>query len=206
MKKYLSLSVLLFAVNGIFAQITVTNATFPVAGDTLKMAIDNFPTGIVPFTPPGGPYTWDYTSLQADATQNFIYKPASQGNQGANVPGAELFTPLPFTAENYYNVTPTKFELQAYWGILPHDLVANNLFEYLPPLPDRRAPLNFFDIYVSSSGFLEKFLPSAFPPQLMINLALVLGNPPIDLMRYRVYIEVFEVVNGFGTVSILGGT
>lgn len=206
MRKDLSFSLLLFAATGLCAQITVTNATFPVAGDTLKMAIDNSPTGIVWLTPPGGPQTWDYTSLQVDATQNIIFKPASQGSQGTNVPGAELYTPLPLTAENYYNVTAIRFELQTYWGILPYDLVANNLFDYAPPLPVRRAPLNFFDINASSSGFLEQFLPSAFPPLLMINLAQQTGNAQIDSMRYRVAISGTEVVDGWGTVSIPGGT
>ena len=190
---------------GISAQITVTNATFPAAGDTLRLAIDHSPAGIVPLTPPGGPQTWDFTSLQADVTQNIIYKPSSQGSQGPNVPGAELFAVLSPNTETYYNVTPTKFELQAYWGILPYDLVANNLFEYNPPLPERRAPLNFFDISVSSSGFLEIFPPSAFPPLLMTNLAAVTSNAPIDSMRYRVAISSVDVVDAFGTVSIPGG-
>jgi hypothetical protein len=190
----------------ISAQITVTNATFPAAGDTLRLAIDHSPAGIEPLTPPGGPQSWDFTSLQADVAQSIIYKPSSQGSQGANVPGAELFAALSPNTETYYNVTPTKFELQAYWGILPYDLVANNLFEYNPPLPERRAPLNFFDISASSSGFLEVFPPTAFPALLMINLAAVTSNAPIDSMRYRVAISSIDVVDAYGTVSIPGGT
>ena len=206
MIRFLPCFVLIMVAAELIAQITITNATFPVAGDTLKIAIDNSPAGIVPLTPPGGPQTWDFTSLQLDATQNIIFKPANQGNQGANVPGAELFTPLPLNAENYYNVTPTKFELQAYWGIVPYDLVANNLFDYAPPLPVRRAPLNFFDINAASSGFLELFLPSAFSPLLMMNLAAITGNAQIDSMRYRVSISGIDVVDAFGSVSIPGGT
>ncbi len=206
MKRYLPFFVLLFAATRLFAQITVTNATFPVAGDVLNLAIDNSPTGIVPFTPPGGNQVWDFTSLLVDATQNITYNPASAGSQGANVPGAELFAVLSTGTENYYNVTNTKFELQAYWGILPYDLVTNNLFEYSPTLPERRAPLNFFDINASSSGFLELFLPSAFPPLLMINLAAVTNNAQIDSMRYRVAISGIDVVDGWGTVNIPGGT
>ncbi len=206
MKKCLPFSVLLLAATGLFAQITVTSATFPTAGDTLKMAIDNSPEGILALTPPGPNQTWDFTSLQVDATQNIVYRPASQGSVGAQLPGAELFTAASLNAENYYNVTDTKFELQAYHGILPYDLVANNLFEYNPPLPERRAPMNFFDIGASSSGFLELFLPSAFSPLLMINLAAVTNNAQIDSMRYRVAISGIDVVDGWGSLSIPGGT
>ncbi len=206
MKASLPISLLLFAASGLFAQITVTNATFPVAGDVLHMAIDNSPTVSNWFTPPGGNQTWDFTTLQADETQNITYNPASGGTVSAQVPGAELFIPLPFNAENYYNVTSTRFELQAYWGILPYDLVSNNLFNYSPLLPERHAPLNFFDIYQNSTGLLELFVPSDFPPLLMLNLAAVTNNAQIDSMRYRVVISEIEVVDAWGSASIPGGT
>ena len=199
-------NLLMFLSTGLFAQITITNATFPVVGDTLRLAIDNSPVGIVPFTPPGPDQVWDYSSLQADATQNIVYRPASQGSQGSNVPGAELFAALSPGTETYFNVTSTSFESQAYWGIQPFDLVANNLFDYLPPLAERRAPLNFFDVNSSSSGFFEIFPPSAFPPSLMINLTLLTSNAPIDSMRYRVAINEISAADGYGTVSIPGGT
>jgi hypothetical protein len=102
---------------------TITNATFPIAGDTLRFAIDYFPTGLVPFTPPGGPQEWDFTSLQTDENKSIIFRPASEGSQAASVLGAELFTVESPNTESYYNVTPTRFELQAYWGITPYALV-----------------------------------------------------------------------------------
>ncbi|MBK9018396.1 MAG: T9SS type A sorting domain-containing protein [Saprospiraceae bacterium] len=207
MKRCLPFSVLLFVAVGLFAQITVTSATFPAAGDTLRMAIDNSPaSGIAAITPPGGNQVWDLSSLEAEATQEIIYRSANEGSVGAQVPGAELFTAASLNAENYYNVTDTKFELQAYYGILPYDLVSNNLFEYSPPLAERHAPMNFFDISASSSGFLELFLPSAFSPLLMINLAAVTNNAQIDSMRYRVAISEIFTVDGYGTMSIPGGT
>ncbi|MCL4708500.1 T9SS type A sorting domain-containing protein [bacterium] len=185
-----------------FAQITVTNATFPGAGDTLKMAIANSPSVInLIFTPPGGNQTWDLSGLNVDATQNFVFRAASEGSVSGQVSGAELVT-LPPTphAEEYYNVTANRFELQAYYGIAPYDLVSNSLFNYNPPLTERQAPLNFFDIYASSSGILEKFLPSAFPPALIAALPV---TP--DSLRYRVAINRLDVVDAWGSLSIPGG-
>jgi Secretion system C-terminal sorting domain len=207
MKKCLPILALLLVAAALSAQITVTSATFPVAGDTLRTAIDfSPPSGITVLTPPGGGQTWDLSGLEAEATLEIIYRPASDGSVGAQVPGAELFAVGSLGTETYYNVTDTKVELQAYWGILPYDLVANNLFEYAPPLTERRAPLNFFDINASSSGFLELFVPSAFSPLLMIQLAAVTGNATIDSMRYRVSISGIQAVDGFGTMSIPGGS
>lgn len=191
----------------VFAQITVTNATFPVAGDTLKMAVNNSPSVInLIFTPPGGPQTWDLSGLNVDATQNFIFRAASEGSVSGQVTGAELVTlpPSPH-AEEYYNVTGTRFELQAYYGIAPYDLASNALFHYGPPLHERQAPLNFFDIYGSSSGILEKFLPSAFTPSLLAALNARTGTPP-DSLRYRVAISQIDVVDAYGSMSIPGGT
>ena len=124
-----------------FAQITVTNATFPVAGDTLKTAVATNPAiGIAVYTAPGGPQFWDLSALQPGTIQTNIYKPANQGSVGAQVPGAELFTVNAPGTEDYYNVTSNRFERQAYYGIAPYDLVANSLFDYLPRCRNARHP------------------------------------------------------------------
>lgn len=184
------------------AQITVTNATFPVAGDTLKTAVASNPAiGVSVYTPPGGPQTWDLSGLQPGTIKSKIFKPASQGTVGAQVPGAELFTVNAPGTEDYYNVTSNRFELQAYYGIAPYDIVANNLFVYTPPLAEREAPLNFFDIYQSSSSAIKAFLPSAFPPSLIAALG---GG--IDSLRYRTSVQRLEVVDAFGSLIIPGGT
>jgi hypothetical protein len=207
MKKCLPILALLAFATGLYAQITVTAATFPVPGDTLRTAIDySPPSGIAALTPPGGNQTWDLSGLEAEATQELVYRSGPGGTVGAQVPGAELFTFGSLGTESYYNVTDTKVELQAYWGILPYDLVANNLFEYAPPLTERRAPLNFFDINGRSSGFLELFVPSEFSPVLMLQLAAQTNNAQIDSMRYRVAISGTEAVDAYGQMSIPGGS
>lgn len=185
----------------VFAQITVTNATFPIAGDTLKMAIDNFPSAGVTITPPGGNQNWNFTSLQVDSNQNIIYRLANEGS--VQVPGAELFTNPSPNMEEYFNVTNNRFELQAHYGLL-YDIALNSLFRYNPPLVERRAPLNFFDINQSSSAILEVFPPEAFPPALIAALIDSLPASP-DSLRYRITINQLEVVDGWGDLSIPEG-
>lgn len=203
----MSIVLSLAASTAALAQITVTNATFPVAGDVLKTAVASNPAvGIAAYGPPGFGLFWDLSGLQPGVIKNTSFQPAIQGTVGAQVPGAELVTVPSIGSEEYYNVTSNRFELQAYNGTSPYDLVANNLFEYSPLLPERYAPLNFFDIYASSSGIIEGFKPSAFSPLLIINLAVVTNNAYMDSMRYRVAISRIEAVDAYGTISIPGGT
>jgi len=103
-------------------------------------------------------------------------------------------------------VTANRFELQAYYGIAPYDLVSNALFTYGPPLTERQASLNFFDIYASSSGILEKFLPSAFTPSLVAALGAITAPAQPDSFRYRVSISRTDVVDAWGSLSIPSGT
>lgn len=186
------------------AQITITSATFPVAGDTLKMAIDNSPAaGVITITPPGGNQNWNFNGLQVDATRNIVYRPASQGS--VQVPGAELFAVTSPNWEEYYNVTSNRFKLQADYGI-HFDVIGNSLFNYNPPMAERRAPVNFFDINQISSGVLEPFPPGAFPPTLIAALPV---SP--DSLRYRsgssgLGINRLDVVDAWGSLSIPGGT
>ncbi|MBK7649439.1 MAG: T9SS type A sorting domain-containing protein [Flammeovirgaceae bacterium] len=207
MKLLAPLPFLLLTTTSLSAQITVTIAIFPVAGDTLKMDYATNPEiAVSVYTPPGGGQTWDLSGLQPGVTEDIIFKPADQGGVGAQLPGAELFAALSPTKESYYNVTPTKFELQAYYGIAPYGIVANHKFDYRPPYTERDAPLNFFDIHAISSGIIEQFVPSEFSPALMLNLALQNGNPQIDSMLYRVAQYKVGAVDAYGSMTIPGGT
>ena len=67
MKKCWPVLVLLTVASALPAQITVTNASFPEAGDTLWFVINNSPCSIGSLTPPG-PQDWDFTGLSADAS------------------------------------------------------------------------------------------------------------------------------------------
>lgn len=192
--------ILIFATfSSVFAQITVTNSTFPAIGDTLKMAFDYPPvSGVEPRTPPGGPQTWDFSSLQFDATQDIVYRAASEGN--AQVSGADLFAVTLPNWEEYYNVTSNSFELVADYGS-HFDLLGNTLFDHIPSITERRSPMNFFDIKQVSSGILYKTTPSAFPPTLIAALPVT-----ADSMRYRIAINRIDAVEAFGSLTIPGGT
>lgn len=184
----------------LYGQITITSATFPVVGDTLHLVVDNNPGTIGSITPPGM-QNWDFTGLNADATQTLIYRPAMEGSAGSQLPEATLVSiPKPFT-ERYEKVTATTVEQVAWAGPDGYDLGLDAVFRYNPPLVNRRAPLQFFDIHASSSGVLEAFHPDAFPPSFIASLPFT-----ADSFRIRIAISFVDAVDAFGQMSIPGGT
>jgi len=186
------------------AQITITNATFPVAGDTLKTVVDvsDLPVQVF-FTPPGGPQTWDFSFLSPDVLQSTVFRPASEGEVGSQFPDAELLVLDPSGTEMYYDVSTTSFDLAGLsgtdpiGGLLPIEMV----MRISPTLPERTAPLDLFLVRQSSSNIFEALPVSALPPDVVAQFPVV-----PDSVRIRVVIYRLEVADGFGTLTIPGGT
>ncbi len=183
------------------AQITVTNATFPVAGDSLVYAVDNAPLGLSPASAPGGNQVWDFSTLQKDDNLSVVYRPANAGNQVANFPGADLVI-TGQTGETYFNVTNTKFEALGYAGADPAGFGLDVVTKFSPPIVERKSPMNFFDINSQSSNLSLTF-PTDQPP-----LDSVFSNLPvnIDSMRVAITTNRLDIVDAWGTASIPGGS
>lgn len=200
MKTTLLFAILFIIATGLSAQITVTSATFPAAGDTLWFNFDNSPGTIGSLTAPG-PQNWDFTGLTADAAQATIYHPASGGIVGAQLPEATLYTNPGAFSEEYFKTTATEVGKVAYFGPDPFGIGINILIHFVPPLTGRKAPMNFFDIFQSTSGALEAWPTTTLPTQFTSPLPFF-----SDSMRIRMVINRIEAVEAFGSMSIPGGT
>jgi hypothetical protein len=185
---------------GLSAQITVTSATFPVAGDTLRVAYDFDPASITnPATAPGGNQVWNFTALSADETDEIVYLPASAGMNSGYFPQAEMVV-KGSSGEAYYNLTNTKLELLGFYGSDAGTLGAVVLGQYAPPRVERHVPLQFFDIFPQESDLLVPFSTEDLPD------SLTAGFPFLpDSARVRIHLDRLEVVDGWGTVQIPGG-
>lgn len=182
------------------AQITVTNATFPAAGDSLVFAVDNSPVGMNPATPPGGGQTWNFSALQKDETLSIVYRPASSGTQVASFPGSDLAI-LGQAGETYFNVTSSKFEAMGYSGGDPTGFGLNVVAKFNPVIVERSSPMNFFDINSQSTNLSLPFSTDGLPDTLFSGLPLV-----PDSIRVRISTQRLDVVDGYGTCQIPGGT
>lgn len=184
------------------AQITVTNAVFPVVGDTLHYAFGNQPGAINQiFTPPGGGQQWDLSSLQPTQYWSQIMKNPQAGIAVGSFPGATvLFNPLNSSSEVYWQVTGNQVNDMGYYGLDELGLGLNLLFKKLPALEQSWAPANFFDIHQSASNVLTAFDAPIAPP-VLLNLV-----PTADSFRIRNTYQRIGVVDAWGTLTIPGGT
>lgn len=185
---------------GASAQITVTNATFPVAGDTLHYATDDIPVGINPATAPGGNQTWIFTGLQEDNSDEFAYQTAGSGMNSMDYPGADLVI-IGAAGESYFNVTANKLELLGFAGGDPTGLGLNINAHFSPAMIERRAPLSFFDIFNQTANLRLTF-PTDQPP-----LDSIFSGLPVNIDSLRVSVQTIrqEVVDGWGNCQIPGG-
>lgn len=182
------------------AQITVTSSTFPVAGDTLRYAIDNQPTVDAQsmYMPPGFNQTWDLSQLKVRILANQIFLPASTGKNVASFPGADLITTNGVT-ETYYNLTSTRLEIMGYAGTDPFGFNLKAIYTLKPAFPERRAPMNFFDINSFSTNIIQGFSVSELPPAVISYLP---AGTAFDSIRIRMAISRISSINASGTLKL----
>ncbi|MEP6794646.1 MAG: T9SS type A sorting domain-containing protein, partial [Saprospiraceae bacterium] len=70
-------------------------------------------------------------------------------------------------------------------------------------VPERRAPLAFFDIYQTESNATIAISSAAIPGGILDSLGIPSGL--FDSLRLRINLQRLEVVDGFGTLAIPGG-
>jgi hypothetical protein len=184
------------------AQITVTNNTFPTAGDSIFSAVANFPTLTDVITAPGGNQIWDFSSLTADNEFETIYLDASTGANIASYAGADLMLGG-FQNETYFNKTATKIEALGYAGLDPANLGLQVVTKFAPPVSIRRAPMNFFDINQVTTDLSLPFSIDAIPDSLLSNIP---GLAFVDSIRIRIHFERLDVVDAWGSLKIPGAT
>lgn len=183
------------------AQITVTNATFPAAGDTLKTVFDGMPVNI-DINPASGTIgaSWNFSNLQGMLRET-VFRPASEGNAADEFPGANLVTSFGVAGENYYKTTNNRYELIGYQGPDPANLGLNLSVHINPPLVEKRAPLNFTDSYSDEGAVLVPIAASDIPGGILDSLPV---TP--DSVRVRIAIERSGFIEGWGTLAIPGGS
>ena len=132
-RKLLLLSCSCYLLTALSAQITITNAYFPSAGDTLRTAVDALPSGIDMLST-GGENMWDFTDLAGVMQQQVAIRPASDGEFFNEFPNAELVTGSAnqSTGELYYNVTNSAYEVMGYVGPDPANFGLNIVAKLQP--------------------------------------------------------------------------
>ena len=183
-------------------QITVTSSSFPAVGDTLRSALEGAPQGIE-ITAPGGDQTWDFSTLQGVMSE-IVVRPASEGMNTELFPDANLLFPIGndgLGGESYRLTDANSYRLVGYVGPDPANLGIITRVPFSPPIIERRSPMNFFDVNNTNYAILVSFPTDSLPGELTNDLPIV-----PDSIRLRVASSRTDVVDGWGTLSIPGGT
>ncbi|HMP13863.1 MAG TPA: hypothetical protein PKD70_08280 [Saprospiraceae bacterium] len=91
------------------------------------------------------------------------------------------------------------------YGPDPVGLGVTAAITQLPPIVEQRSPVNFFDINQVSSGVLYPFAPNQMNPTIFQQLVSGLNSTP-DSLRFRFATTRLDVIDGWGDVTIPGGT
>lgn len=198
MKKNILLILLLNWTISMFGQITVTDATFPVAGDTLRFAVDDEPN--IDLQSPGTDLTWDFTSLDGPAFERIILD-ASEGANSGNYPNANILIGEPPVAETYFQTTSSQYLALGFSGADPIGLGLDVVFKNNPPLIEQESPLNYNDQNSSSSSVLVPYAWDDLPAVITDSIA---GGFPLtpDSIAIEVETNRTETVNAWGTVNL----
>jgi hypothetical protein len=182
-----------------YAQITVTNVTFPKIGDTLKTAtLDANDIPALVMGNVGGPQTWDFSSLNKGDVNKQAVKAPSSGVNAADFPTANLLILSEQDQEQYYISSGTKIELQGFGGVndlLPFPVAVK--FEQKPSL--RRAPITFIQTYNENSKFNLDLSGAIIPDSLLAGIGISL-----DSIRVQAFTQSRAVVNAYGKVKMQG--
>ena len=192
----------------ITAQVTLTDAYFPSANDSLQTAISlsQYTRTLRLSAASSTAQRWDYSYLRSAANSTAKtterYLAATDTALLRQFPTAKLVRDIGGGQLAAYNKTTTRFELLGYknidfGGILRLPVVA----KFLQPVLERRAPLAFNTTNRNQTSFVVAISSDIIPDTLLSALPI---RP--DSIRVRFQTDRQDKTDAFGTLLIPGGS
>lgn len=194
----LSAILAVFSCIGLAAQPVIQNGTFPQVGDSLRVSVDNLPSGI-DLEDAAANQSWDFTTLLSAFVNTTPVVTVQQADGYFGFPGAD-YAVVGDNANFFYRTTAGKVELLGFYGEDPAGLGIEGIFRYEPPLIERRAPLQYLDVNTSGTNISFAFSADDLPDQITDLLPI---SP--DSIRIRLNSERTEEADAWGTLTIPGG-
>ena len=188
----------------LFAQITVTNAYFPSAGDTIVTTTDLNPNpNLIKVTAAGANQTWDFSSLKRFGSPNgnsVFYLPVD-ANMKSDFPTANIMVKTGQNQTAAYLKSSTRFDLLGFKGASLQGVTLNLAARFSPPVLERRASLTYNTTNNNNSSFLVPFSANLIPDSILNSL-------PVRPDSFRIGFKTIrqDNVDAWGTVKIPGGT
>ncbi len=180
-------------------QTTITNSTFPAAGDTLRTVVTfdvpNFDKTMV-----GDNLSWDFTDVSGGFLNEIIYSEPEEGEDSALFPNADLLDDNSLQ-EIYYETSNNRIVEIGRSGIDPVLNVIDLTYENDGEALFRRAPMSYEDTFSDESSFFIKSSADVLPDSLLDAVPVM-----IDSLRLLVETSNEDEVDAWGTVKLPGGS
>jgi len=197
--KNLCLLLALIGTLQVSAQITVTNATFPKVGDTLKTAFIEEFSGTLNMGNVGGPQNWDFSALSSGTRQEEVFLNPAGGEFAAAFPDANLRIDNG-GQELYMKSSATKIEALGFGGDNPF-FDGPLVIKYSKRPVYRAAPLTFISSSTNVSEFRIDLSSSIIPDTLLAGLPI---RP--DSIRIQFSDNATGLMDAFGSLKMQNKT
>ncbi len=183
-----------------FAQVTITSASFPVAGDTLK-TLSDFSVGDIAPTAAGPDQTWDYSSLSSGLLNERLVLDASEGDNAEAFPTADLVVRAGGNFENYFAKDGQYLSDLGFFGGNAQTEFLTVAAKYTEPYVILNTPASYEDSEMYETSLLVPAAREDLPDSL---IAQIPDAVVFDSIRIRVDIESDSEIDAWGTMMIPG--
>ena len=194
----LLLTLLLLPAVHLSAQVTITDAYFPVAGDTLRYSVAE-PGVSVDLLTAGADRQWDFGTLTAASE----LKLGAASPEGENVfTEADLALDIDSTTVGYYRNEAGSLDLIGIRGtnaLLPGYEIEAKLS---PARPERRAPLAYQNAYTSMATNVISVATAELPAETRSEYGVLLTG--VDSIRLTTLSDRDDSVDAYGTLLLNG--
>jgi len=192
MRKTLLSAIALFTTISSFAQITITQADFGTAGDSIVVGTDIAPPANLSVGGTGN-QTWNFTSLAVSNINTLKFEDPANTASGSLFPNADLATERQ-SDTLFYDLNGTEFSIDGVTGD-PFNLGVNLAVNFAPNVKQVEFP----------STFNSSFTATAYFDTIMSCAALGFGGT-CDSARVKRKVNITSNFDAYGTVQTPGGT
>lgn len=183
------------------AQITLESTDyFPEAGDTLSTRFSTSAEGFS-ISAPGGDQTWDFSSLVDGTPRTRIIESIDAAPNPEAFSTANIYIETIGGGGGYYRSTSDAFSIIGFDGEDPIGQGLEVETPFSPPYVERWGSLNFFDLNNLNSALTVTTATDDIPGNIFDGLPI---TP--DSIRIKVQMDRVDLVDGWGSISIPGGT
>lgn len=180
------------------AQTTITNASFPEIGDTLRVSVDEGIEGLN-IGEAGEGMVWDFSDLRSSFDIQTIFRDVMESENGDNFPTANMFVERN-GGELFFETSENKIIQVGQAGLDPFFGFLEIQTEVTGEAIFRVAPLSYQSQYENQSGFSFTFPFDALPGDITDGLPI---QP--DSIRFTSSQNELHEIDAYGTLKMPDG-